>query len=702
MKKSLFVLLLSLCVLAGGAQVDVKEYSPKLTASTVNLMEKAVLTRTLSPEQTVNVFIRLADGADIERIGRIYDVKFNVGTGNLYTAVVPMSMLAALADDDGVEAVDAGQEVHMMMDAARRLTHVDEVHAGTSLTMPYTGKGVLVGIIDAGFDFNHPNFRDKDGNCRIQAVWDQNNFLVTDSDYGYGKEYRSTAEIVSAGRDMELTGDTHGTHVAGIATGSYDGPYLGVAPEADIVLVSTNKTEQGIIDGIDYLLEYAEKAGKPISINLSIGTVLGYKDGTDAFSVLIDNLMEGQTGKVISIAAGNEGDRNSTLSGSFGADCTGVKSFWIPPTYNRDNLFIQGERGADYELVLSLKNKDTGEELFTKTFTSDERQTLSFKDFGSQASDNGHLSVSVSENPSNGNPCFRVTMTYDLPETEIWEVALSSESGRYMINSDYGEFVSLGKNGYSAGTNESSIAATATGFNSIAVGAYVSKNIYNDLSGSIHDKDWTLEDIYPLSGKGPTYDNRIKPDVVAPGAAVVSSFNSYANSFYVSPEDKVASVVDDYTGRTYSWGVASGTSMATPVVTGTLALWLEANSDLSLEDIRRIIESTSSHDTFTGEVANGVFGHGKLDAFAGLKYLEQNTSIIQNEILGLKYELHDGILFVSTDTDISRIDIYGIDGKMLGSEKGYGKEIRIRLPSDGVFFVRIVTDTWQKTLKLAF
>ena len=702
MKKSLFVLLLSLCVLAGGAQVDVKEYSPKLTASTVNLMEKAVVTRTLSPEQTVNVFIRLADGADIERIGRIYDVKFNVGTGNLYTAVVPMSMLAALADDDGVEAVDAGQEVHMMMDAARRLTHVDEAHAGTSLTMPYTGKGVLVGIIDTGFDFNHPNFRDKDGNCRIQAVWDQNNFLVTDSDYGYGKEYRSTAEIVSAGRDMELTGDTHGTHVAGIATGSYDGPYLGVAPEADIVLVSTNKTEQGIIDGIDYLLEYAEKAGKPISINLSIGTVLGYKDGTDAFSVLIDNLMEGQTGKVISIAAGNEGDRNSTLSGLFGADCTGVKSFWIPPTYNRDNLFIQGERGADYELVLSLKNKDTGEELFTKTFTSDERQTLSFKDFGSQASDNGRLSVSVSENPSNGNPCFRVTMTYDLPETEIWEVALSSESGRYMINSDYGEFVSLGKNGYSAGTNESSIAATATGFNSIAVGAYVSKNIYNDLSGSIHDKDWTLEDIYPLSGKGPTYDNRIKPDVVAPGAAVVSSFNSYANSFYVSPEDKVTSVVDDYTGRTYSWGVASGTSMATPVVTGTLALWLEANSDLSLEDIRRIIESTSSHDTFTGEVANGVFGHGKLDAFAGLKYLEQNTSIIQNEILGLKYELHDGILFVSTDTDISRIDIYGIDGKMLGSEKGYGKEIRIRLPSDGVFFVRIVTDTRQKTLKLAF
>ena len=222
------------------------------------------------------------------------------------------------------------------------------------------------------------------------------------------------------------------------------------------------------------------------------------------------------------------------------------------------------------------------------------------------------------------------------------------------------------------------------------------------MSGSIHDKDWTLEDIYPLSGKGPTYDNRIKPDVVAPGAAVVSSFNSYANSFYVSPEDKVASVVDDYTGRTYSWGVASGTSMATPVVTGTLALWLEANPYLSLEDIRRIIESTSSHDTFTGEVANGVFGHGKLDAFAGLKYLEQNTSIIQNEILGLKYELHDGILFVSTDSDISRIDIYGIDGKMLGSEKGYGKEIRMRLPSDGVFFVRIVTDTWQKTLKLAF
>ena len=82
---------------------------------------------------------------------------------------------------------------------------------------------------------------------------------------------------------MELSGDTHGTHVTGIAAGSYDGPYRGVAPEADIVLVSTNKTEQGIMDGIDFLLKYAENAKKPISINLSIGTVLGSKDGTENF-----------------------------------------------------------------------------------------------------------------------------------------------------------------------------------------------------------------------------------------------------------------------------------------------------------------------------------------------------------------------------------------------------------------------------------
>lgn len=135
-------------------------------------------------------------------------------------------------------------------------------------------------------------------------------------------------------------------------------------------------------------------------------------------------------------------------------------------------------------------------------------------------------------------------MNYDKPANEAWQIALSSEKGRYMANSDYGEFSSGNAEGYSDGTNEYSIATTATGFNTIAVGAYVSKNTYMDLTGATHNPGWTLEEAYPLTGKGPTYDGRIKPDVTAPGAAVVSSFSSYAGTYYVKPEDKVYEYAD--------------------------------------------------------------------------------------------------------------------------------------------------------------
>ena len=159
----------------------------------------------------------------------------------------------------------------------------------------------------------------------------------------------------------------------------------------------------------------------------------------------------------------------------------------------------------------------------------------------------------------------------------------------------------------------------------------MSKNEYTDLSGGLHKQPWTVEDIYPLSGKGPTYDGRLKPDVTAPGAVVVSSYNSYAGSHYVKPEDKVTEVSDENGGRKYSWGVLSGTSMATPVVTGTVALWLQADNTLTVVDVLDVIQATAVRDVYTGGEASGVFGHGKIDARAGLEYLIRSTGISSND-----------------------------------------------------------------------
>lgn len=700
MRKTLLTLALSLCLLGAGAQTRVRTYSPKLSASTLRLTEKRGTQDGVAADAVTNLFIRLRENADKERLSRVYGVRFNVGCGDVYTAVVPVSSIVALADDNDVEEIDAGQEVRTMMDNVRTLTNVDAVHSATGIDTAYKGNGVLVGIIDAGFDFRHPNFRDSNGKSRIRAVWDQNNFMQTNSSYGYGKEYLTGEELASVSRDMELTGDTHGTHVAGIATGSYDGPYLGVAPEADIVLVSTNKTEQGIIDGLDWLLKYAEKAQKPISINLSIGTVLGFKDGTDAFTVLTDNLMKGQKGKILSIAAGNEGHRRSTLKGTLDKDNQVMKSFWILPSYNRDNLFVEGVAGSEYTLTLSLKDKNTDETYFTKTFKSGKRQSYRIDDFGTQSTDNGSMSVYVSANPANGNPYFSVNLVYGMPENETWEIVLKSENGRYMINSDHGEFGSSGREGYTEGTNACTIAATATGFNSVAVGAYVSKTSYNDISGNTHEKPWTQGDIYPLSGKGPTFDGRIKPDVTAPGAAVVSSFNSYASGYYVKDTDKVATVKDPTYSRTYTWGTASGTSMATPVVTGIIALWLEAEPSLTYEDVMKTIKETSMHDRFTGDVPDGIFGQGKIDALAGLKHILQMSSLSHADAEKPSCSYADGILHLTTTDRIDRIEVYRTDGTKVVSQNGNANEIRLPLKSGGIYIVKVMHGSAVETMKL--
>lgn len=701
MKKNIFLLIMLFCTSSSYTQTVERTYNAKISASTVSRMKEQAQTRSSTSTGMINVYLRLSPNADMERLASDYGIRFNVGYDNVYTALVPVSSIDRMAVDDDILYIDAGHEVHSMMDEARKYTHVDEVHQGISLPSAYKGNGVLVGIVDAGFDFTHPNFRNKDGKCRIEAVWDQNNFMSTDSEYGYGKEYRTADEVAAAKRDMELSGDTHGTHVAGIAAGSFDGPYTGVAPEADIVLVSTNKTEQGIIDGIDYLVKYAEKKNRPISINLSIGTVLGYKDGTDDFTILIDNIMKDEEGKILSIAGGNEGDRRSTLAGTFGDGHSIVKSYWEPPSYNSDNLFIQGEKGSDYLLTVTLKDTVTDNTVFEKTISSSYSQTLFFENFGTTTGTNGRLAVTVAENPANGNPHISLSMNYDKPANEAWQIALSSEKGRYMANSDYGEFSSGNAEGYSDGTNEYSIATTATGFNTIAVGAYVSKNTYMDLTGATHNPGWTLEEAYPLTGKGPTYDGRIKPDVTAPGAAVVSSFSSYAGTYYVKPEDKVYEYADPVNNKKYTWGVASGTSMATPVVTGTIALWLEADPSLTTEDIRDIIRKTSAMDKFTGSTPNGVYGYGKIDALAGIKYILEDSHIAETTAGTLSYNYDGRYLRFMTTNGMERIYIYNTAGMMIRSLDATTANIGTELTPGYVYLIKVVSANSNETFKLA-
>ena len=116
---------------------------------------------------------------------------------------------------------------------------------------------------------------------------------------------------------------------------------------------------------------------------------------------------------------------------------------------------------------------------------------------------------------------------------------------------------------------------------------------------------------------GPTVDGRIKPDCVAPGNCIISSYSSYHLEGH--PDDFYRHTQHfPFQGRTYVWGAATGTSMSTPAVAGAIALWLEACPTLTTNDVMGVLQRTCHHYDTSLSYPNDSYGYGEVDVYAGL------------------------------------------------------------------------------------
>lgn len=547
MRKFLVILSVAVQPALSDAQLQQFTFPRTLSASTVSALAEASIS-SRSDDRKIHVFVTAVDNYDVCRVLEEHNITPTVAVGNLACAIVQARQLLTIGNDDRIAAIDVGSEVKTMADIARIESGAEKVLRGTDC-LPCDGNGVIVGIIDTGFDFLHSAFRNPDGNCRILTVWDQNMpSAQATAPFGYGTVYDSPQAIASVKHDF--SGDTHGTHVAAIATSSAS-EYGGMAPGASIAIVSTNRSETGVVDALAYLIDYADKAGKPLVVNLSLGTVTGFKDGNDNLPYMLDGMLEWRKGCAIAIAAGNEGHRKSTLLKQTDAEGPVFKSRLILPSHNRESVFIGS--GSEFSAELSIHSAD-GSVLFTTSISSDATESIRFENLLGQP-DGSSISLSAVPNPRNGATSISATLYSALTDGKYWEVKVSGKPSRYIICCDYGELDN--------GSRESTIASTACGFNSIAVGAYVTRTSFTNLDGKECTYDWTIGEEYPLSGKGPSADGRHKPDIMAPGAAVISAINSYAASYSVQRADLAHSKPSG--NKTDYWGVMSGTSMATPV-----------------------------------------------------------------------------------------------------------------------------------------
>lgn len=182
-------------------------------------------------DRTVSAFISVDDSKVVDEL-RKHGVTVRSVLGDVVTASLPLSCINTIAAIDGVKNIQAGSEVRLLMDAARADANVDACHTATESLGDYTGKGVVVGIVDNGFEYAHADFLKNDyTETRVVRVWEQGATSGNAPEkYGYGAEYTTLKDMKRARLD---TYDTfHGTHVAGIAAGSDRSTnYYGVATE---------------------------------------------------------------------------------------------------------------------------------------------------------------------------------------------------------------------------------------------------------------------------------------------------------------------------------------------------------------------------------------------------------------------------------------------------------------------------------------
>ena len=640
--------------------------------------------------------------------------------GNTATVRIGMSRIARIAEADGVEYVQVTAAPQPMLDVARAEAGVDMVHNATSLEQPYTGKGVRVGVVDAGFDYTHAAFRNPtDGSLRIKRIWEQKNSTFEGAKapekYGYGIEL-DTPELISKAMG-DNSENSHGTHVAGIATGSdpyKSGAYRGNAHEAEIVLVAVDLescTSADISNAIAYIYDYADAADMPCVVNLSLGNHQGPHDGTSTFDTMAD-AMQGP-GRLIVGAAGNHRADKFHIAHTFtSADDTPLRTFvtykTAPSTVNYGgDIEIWGEPGTDFTVDISAYSLFNKKDVVTATAYPNDGVT----DIELARYTTGKWTVASETSPLNGKPHVTLSSAITSIRTNhaIAITVTPKSGGKIDIWADNTRLGldSKDEEGFTAPGESSTIAEIAgTAKRILTVGAYTTRNEYtvNGAHGTLSE---TVGEVSSFSSYGPTADGRMKPEISAPGCFIISAVSSNDASGTIMQADN-----NDSWERTNLYGYMQGTSMSAPFVAGVVATWLQACPQLTPEQLREVMRSTARKDTFTGTLEEGDnnWGYGKVDAYNGLKQcisiatagcetLEMpfnGTITVNGDIMSIAFNS-------ATHASITITTLSGnrVLSKTLGlCNAGTTENIPLAGMPRGMYIVSVTTDGGSKAMKI--
>ena len=678
----------------------------------------------IGTERVVSAFVTLRSP---EAIGLMEQLGAKVNTKvseTLVTASIPMSAIEPISELDEVASVSVGTDVRLLMDQARKCMQVDECHKMETSGGPFTGRGVVVGIVDNGFQYDHVDFMSADGTgSRVKRVWDQHAMGNAPEGFSYGAEYKSLDEMRAARYD--LANDYHATHVAGIASGSdRSTPYYGVAPDADLVFVSFKSTNAQIVDGIKYVFDYAESVGKPAVVNISLGSHMGPHDGTSDSDLAFARLVG--PGRIIVGAAGNEGLSNLHASKTFTETDRQMKTMFAydgmqdASSYKQANIDIWGDRNSPIAVKAVVVNTISGKviassEEITTEGAADEVKWIAPDGSGVVA----QVGLSKQVNPNNGRTEVLLMSRATAINTGFaLGVVVTGESGKmvHMWNNAYGSFTNYNKRGWTDGDNQCSVGELGgVSPDVISVGSYNSKMYFQPLGLVGGDEAYFVSQDYVgkqyeysrFSSFGPTVDGRCKPDVSAPGCIIVSAASRYCSG-WSDDSNVVARSGDDV----YTYEL--GTSMASPNVAGCVALWLQANPTLTPEQVRDAIAHTAmSGDEFMEKglsFPNNTWGYGRMDALSGLKYVMSATGVEDVAMMDASYKLtvdvrkRTATLHLGSGKGTAQLDVFNAAGQRVAERRNVhnGETVPLTELPKGIYVLRITQGEHVHAVKAVF
>ena len=462
--------------------------------------------------------------------------------GGYAVVTLPEAEIAEYSDREQIEFMEKPKQLYFETLQGREASCILTVQdRNTGLS----GEGVLVGVVDSGIDYFHPDFRNEDGSSRILRLWDQSipgnppEGYLTGTEYAKEEIDKALALGETEGRRFIPSRDFsgHGTAVLGIAAGNgraSDGVNRGIAYKSDLLVVKMGNARESsfprtteLIEGIDYLIRQAVKMGRPIAVNISFGNNYGSHQGDSLLETYISNVANvGRS--VICVGTGNNGNDRIHTAGKLRQGQTDMVEMSIGTYETTLNLQLWKAYADEIEISIETPSGERLPELSEK--------------IGTQRYRAGETDLLIYY----GKPGpFQVTQEiyFDfIPvgtylTSGIWKLYLL---GRRIKEGNYNLWLPGGRvlnsmTGFYRPTAAETLTIPSTAAKVVTVGAYDSRlNAFADFSGR--------------GGKQLVY---FKPDLVAPGVDVTAPVPG-----------------GGYSGMT-------GTSFAVPFVTGAAALMME-------------------------------------------------------------------------------------------------------------------------------